>query len=172
MMDGRPLNGVESVKCGVWWLWERRNGTLFIRDCNANARLSKTWLSHSLSIQPELLTTVVIDPLQDLIVAVSMQDQFFGVDAGLGYQVLLLEFRLASSQLPHPDSACTSLECKHTFNQPGNYFARPVYNPAICGDRIVVLYYIGQTQDLFVQVIDWRKGRVGCVSQFLILKVT
>lgn len=157
--------GIQSIRCGIWWMWARGSGNLFIRNYNANVKLSRMWPSASLSIQHLLLTSVIVDPLQDLVITVSTRSSFFGIDAGQSYQVFLLEFRLASSQLPYPDSACAaSLECKHTFDELGDYFVHLVHEPAICGDRIVILYYMRPTQSLFIQVIDWRKGHVNCVS--------
>jgi hypothetical protein len=45
-----------------------------------------------------------------------------------------------------------------------------VGRPAICGDRIVVLYCMNHrtsrntAPNMFIQVIDWRKGHVKGVS--------
>ncbi|OAX37297.1 hypothetical protein K503DRAFT_857449 [Rhizopogon vinicolor AM-OR11-026] len=157
-VHGVPLSGVQSVKCGIWWMWAQ--GNLFIRDCNANAKLSRTWPTNGLSVSTQhlLLCSVIVDPLQDLVIALSSQTPFTVVDAGQDYRVFLVEFRLASSHLPYPDSACASLECRHVFDAPGHYSVYHVNEPAVCGDRVVILYYMYPTQDLFIQVIDWRKG--------------
>ncbi|OAX37304.1 hypothetical protein K503DRAFT_771655 [Rhizopogon vinicolor AM-OR11-026] len=60
---------------------------------------------------------------------------------------------LASSNLPHPDSAYAFLECNHTFDVPGEYASYVLDELAICGDRVVVLYCMLPIQDLFIQVI-------------------
>jgi len=162
---GRRLSGIQSVKCGIWWMWAQDN--VFIRDCNVNAKLSGTWPARSLSTQHQLLIlSAIVDPLQDLVITLSSQNPVYVIDAGQDYHVFLVQFRSASSQLPHPNSACASLECKHTFDSPGRYLVLLVNEPAVCGDRVVVLYYIHSTQNLFIQVIDWRKGRAKSVSPF------
>jgi hypothetical protein len=107
---------------------------------------------------------VIVDPLQDLVITLSSQDSFMVTDANQDHQVFLVEFRLASSQLPFPDAALASLECKHAFDAPGYYDVYLLDQPAICGDRVVVFYYIGGVRDLFIQVIDWRKGHAKSVS--------
>ncbi|KAG0708038.1 hypothetical protein DFH29DRAFT_1075991 [Suillus ampliporus] len=42
-------------------------------------------------------------------------------DAEQDHPVFWVHFRLASSELPHSDSVCASLECRHVFDAPGNY---------------------------------------------------
>ncbi|KAG1825238.1 hypothetical protein EV424DRAFT_684447 [Suillus variegatus] len=90
-------------------------------------------------------------------------------DAKQDYHVCWVEFRLASSQCPHPSAACTFLECKHTFDTLPGYYRAALSPPAICGDRVFILYYIENTADdchpepvsgIFIQVINWRKGYV------------
>ncbi|OAX38821.1 hypothetical protein K503DRAFT_865872 [Rhizopogon vinicolor AM-OR11-026] len=160
--DRFPKN--QYVKCGLWWIWAQKN--LFIRDCDGNIELSRTWRVDSLSSQhqPGILRTfsLTFEPLQDLVVAVLMPPCMVVVvtDAGQEHSIFQLEFRSASSLLPHPDSLCTSLECEHAFGEPGDYFVFLLGKPAICGDRVVVLYHVHSVcgQYLSVQVIDWRKG--------------
>lgn len=171
--------GPHTVKCecGTLWVWSM-DDNLLIRDCTTKTKFSHVWPEHGLFKQlghPYGLTSesVIVDPLQDLVVAVS-SPHMFNVDYSQQDHLLLwVDFWLASSQLPHPDSACTLLECRHTCESPalGNYHVRLVGTPAICGDRIVVLYdtyqpYRDTASNIFIQVIDWRKGHVKRVSPF------
>ncbi|KAG2338090.1 hypothetical protein BDR05DRAFT_729085 [Suillus weaverae] len=162
--------GPQSVKCGTLWVW--RTNSLLIRDCKKRTKLPHVWPEHSLFKQfghshGLIMHSVVVDPLQDLVVAVS-SPMFNLDDSQQDHLVFWVDFWLASSQLPHPDSACTLLECRHTCEFPAldTYVVRIVGRPAICGDRIVVLYYMNHrtlrntTSNIFIQVIDWRKGYV------------
>ncbi|OJA16319.1 hypothetical protein AZE42_08374 [Rhizopogon vesiculosus] len=149
----------QSVKCGFWWMWA--DGNLLIRSCDGNVELSRTWRTHSLSSQYQFLRSVIVDPLQDLVVTVfTFSLGTFYVPPRQDHHIFTVEFRLASSQLPYTDSECTSLECKHVFNKPGYYLLHLLGHPAICGDRVVVLYYLNLrlTGKLFIRVIDWRTG--------------
>jgi hypothetical protein len=162
---GGRFSGVQSTK---WWMWNR---SLFIRHCDSvsNVERSWTWLTQSFSQQQLLLMrlSIVVDPLQDLIGLVFATHQLTVTDVRQEYQVFVVEFRLALSQLPYPDSACTSLNCKHVFDEPGGYIVH-VRRTEICGDRMVVVYQVdsesSDAQDLFIQVIDWRKGYAKRVS--------
>jgi hypothetical protein len=171
------LIGLPTVKCGTLWVW--RMGRLLIRDCTTKTKLPHVWPDHSLFKQfghPYGLIThsVIVDPLQDLVVAVSSPHAFNVDYSQQDHLVFWVDFWLASSQLPHPNSACTLLECRHTCEPPalGNYVVRLVGRPAICGDRIVVLYHTyhhtlrNTASNMFIQVIDWRKGHVKRVSPF------
>ncbi|OJA13455.1 hypothetical protein AZE42_02303 [Rhizopogon vesiculosus] len=155
--DDEDFSERQYMKCGFWWMWAQRN--LFVRDCNASITLSRKWPTHNFSAEHQFLRSIIVDPLQDLVITVSSQISFVVIDAGQNHHVFLVEFWLALSQPPYPDSPCASLECKHAFDVPGRYVVDIVDEPAICGDRVVILYYIHQTQDLFIQVIDWRKGQ-------------
>ncbi|KAG1823944.1 uncharacterized protein BJ212DRAFT_710013 [Suillus subaureus] len=162
----------QSVKCGT--LWVRRTNSLLIRDCKKKTKHPHVWPEHDLFKQPRhphglIMHSVVFDPLQDLVVAVSSPPVFNLDDAQQDHLVFWVEFWLASSQLPHPESACTSLECRHPYEFPtlDTYLVRIVGRPAICGDRIVVLYctkhrtsWNNTASNMFIQVIDWRKGHV------------
>ncbi|KAG1793512.1 uncharacterized protein HD556DRAFT_1374374 [Suillus plorans] len=153
------IPGLQSVKCGIWWMWV--NNRLFIRECDTNFKSTQTWPEQSfgsLVDWPFFVRSVVIDPLQDLAVMVSS----YGVFDMLDRRVFSMTFRLASSQRPHPDSACTSLECMRPCKMDPDHDLRFVDQPAICGDRVVALYYYtshsGSASNIFIQVIDWRKG--------------
>ncbi|KAG1865453.1 hypothetical protein DFJ58DRAFT_864483 [Suillus subalutaceus] len=164
-IDGLPpwlqySSWTQSVKCGLWWM--STHGGLFVRDCNKIPNLSRTWLKHSpfSSDQPPIRLTV--DPLQDLVVLVFSTVFFDVADTEQDHHVFWVEFRLASSQGPHPDSVCVSLECMHTFDAPGSYHVF-VTAPSICGDRIFIYYYLKNMENMtvsatFIQMIDWRKG--------------
>ncbi|OAX33341.1 hypothetical protein K503DRAFT_529984 [Rhizopogon vinicolor AM-OR11-026] len=154
-VDSPVLPWKKYVKCGLWWMIAHPN--LYIRDCNANGKLSQTWSTHSLTTGSQFLKTVIVNPLQDLLIIVSPLS-FIVVDAVQDYQVFMVGFRLASSNLPHPDSASAFLECTYTPDVPGQCASYVIDEPAICGERVIVLYCIHPTQDLFIQVIDWRKG--------------
>ncbi|KAG1753380.1 hypothetical protein EDB19DRAFT_1668979 [Suillus lakei] len=154
--------GTQSMKCGTWWMWERGG---------ANATHSNTTWPRRGLLRPHRdrsLTSVVVDPLQDLVVAFSASDRLQMPNTELDLYIFTADLWLASSQLPHPDSACTSLECFHTCDA---CFRNRVYfvgTPAICGNLIVVLYYLvnldlpslDAVPNMFIQVIDWRKGHV------------
>ncbi|KAG1856455.1 hypothetical protein F4604DRAFT_1798506 [Suillus subluteus] len=161
----------QSMKCGTLWVW--RMNSLLIRDCKEKTKLPHVWPEHDLFKQPRhphglVMHSVVFDPLQDLVVAVSSPPVFSLDDAQQDHLVFWVDFWLASSQLPHPDSACTSLECRHPCEFPAlnTYLVRIVGRPAICGDRIIVLYCTNHrtlrntASNMFIQVIDWRKGHV------------
>ncbi|KAG2034982.1 hypothetical protein BDR03DRAFT_554369 [Suillus americanus] len=151
---------LSGMKCGL--LWMLVHGALFIRDYNTNTDLSRTWALHSLSSQRRP-TNLTIDPLQDLVVTVSSPDIVTVTDAEQDHHAFWMECWSASSQRPHPDSVCASLECKHTFDIPGVYRIHFVGEPAICGDRIFVyhdIYHGCIPVVAFIQVIDWRRGYV------------
>ncbi|OJA13458.1 hypothetical protein AZE42_02304 [Rhizopogon vesiculosus] len=156
-VNNQVLSGKQHVKCGLWWTMANPN--LCIRDCNTNGKLSQTLRAHSLTTGSPFLKSVIVDPLQDLLIIVSLL-LFIVVDAVQDYQIFMVEFRLASSNLPHPDSACAFLECTLTLGVPGQCASHIINEPAICGDRVIVLYCIHPTRNLFIQVIDWRKGHV------------
>lgn len=129
-------------------------------------RILPTLSTHS-SSQDQLLMTSFVDPLQDLVVALflSRRSGVSVTDIRQDYQVFHVEFRSASSLLPHPHSGCTSLECGHTFDKIGHNTVDISGQPAICGDRVFFLYRLDRPgQDLFIQVIDWRKGCAKNVS--------
>ncbi|KAG1737458.1 hypothetical protein EDB19DRAFT_958924 [Suillus lakei] len=153
----------QSMKYGLWWMYAE--GILFIRGCDTNTKLSQTLPMWSF-VLPGLadvfyvVRSIIIDPLQDLAVAAS-----FETGDERDRHVFSVSFRLASSRRPHPDSACTSLTCKHPCYVAPGYHIHFVGEPAICGDRIIILYYTGNVDfpgtlsNIFIQVIDWRKGR-------------
>ncbi|KAG1759169.1 hypothetical protein EDD22DRAFT_907531 [Suillus occidentalis] len=153
---------MQSVKCGVWWMEAGRR--LFIRWCDTNTKPPQTWLEQSLPASMSLgdMGSVVVDPLQDLAVAM-----LYGNPYNQERHIFSLVFQLASSQHPHPDAVCTSLKCKHPCVVIPGCWVRFVGRPAICGERIVVVYYTNKwssgldmlASNIFIQVIDWRKGR-------------
>jgi hypothetical protein len=159
---------MQSVKCGIWWMYA--NYRLFIRGRNTNTKPPQTGLEQSFVLPANTslghTRSVVIDPLQDLAVAAS-RNIFYEADRC----IFSVAFQLASSQRPHPDAVCTSLKCKHPCYATPGYSLHFVGQPAICGDRIVVLYYMCiisleriSSSNIFIQVIDWRKGRAKGVS--------
>jgi hypothetical protein len=160
---------MQSVKCGVWWMYAGHR--LFIRWCDTNTKPPQTWLEQSLlaSMSWGDMWPLAIDPLQDLQVAVATShnnpyDQ--------ERHIFSLVFQLASSQRPHPDAVCTSLKCKHPCVVRPGCWLQFVDRPAICGDRVVVVYYTNHlssvgntlTSNISIQVIDWRKGHANGVS--------
>ncbi|KAG2139325.1 hypothetical protein DEU56DRAFT_327105 [Suillus clintonianus] len=152
------VSRIQSVKCGLWWMCAASQ--VFIRGCDTNTKRSQIWFVQRLPMLGYMsyVRSVVIDPLQDLAVAVSSNL------AEQGRHVFSVTFWSVSSQRPHPDSACTSLECKHPCFMAPDHHIFFVGQPAICGDRIVVLYFttnigsLGTRSNIFIQVIDWRKG--------------
>ncbi|KAG2115505.1 hypothetical protein DEU56DRAFT_840705 [Suillus clintonianus] len=137
-----------SLKCGLWWGHMR---DFLIRDCNTNPKLSRTWSKDDLFPQSVLPGFVTFHALQDLMVVLPWPDSFTVTDAGQDHYVFLVEFRLASSQRPHPHShpsaGCASFECKQSFDAPGDYCARFEKEPEICGDRVFVFYHIVDTAE-------------------------
>ncbi|KAG1753373.1 hypothetical protein EDB19DRAFT_826196 [Suillus lakei] len=162
------LPGIQYMKCGIWWMWE--NDNLFIRDCNTNIKLSHSFPRHERFSQdryPRSVRSVVLDPIQDLVVVVPIPGLCTVTGAEQDHYIFSVEFRLASSLLPHPDSVDASLKCKHSFDASGHYRVALTQEPVICGDRIIVLYHMLKFNPLdivgskvFIQVIDWRKGHV------------
>ncbi|KAG2125419.1 hypothetical protein DEU56DRAFT_825580 [Suillus clintonianus] len=151
----------QFMKYGLWWT--SREEDLLIQECNTNTR---TWPNHNLSPMPQhVLAPVIVDPLQDLVITISLP-RFVLVNVHnvkQDHHVFWLEFRMLSSQIPHEDLACTSLDCKHYFDARGNYDVVCMKEPAVYGDRIVVPYYTHTDnrwrKTMFIQVIDWRKGQ-------------
>ncbi|KAG1811711.1 uncharacterized protein BJ212DRAFT_1372610 [Suillus subaureus] len=154
---------MQSVKCGLWWMYA--DCGLFIRGCDTNTKPTQMCLKQRYTLladMPSHTRSVVVDPLQDLAVAASYE-ALHGQDR----HVFSVAFRLASSQRSHPGSACTSLKCEHPCYIVPDQFFHFVGRPAICGDRVVVLYYTSDfnslgrlsASNIFIQVIDWRKGR-------------
>lgn len=136
------------------------NSRLFIRECDTTFKSTQTWPEQSFDSpvdMPFFARSVVVDPLQDLAVMVS-----HGVFDMLAHRVFSMTFRLASSQRPHPDSPWPYLRCMRPRKLDPDHHLRFVDQPAICGDRVVALYYYtnyrGLTSNIFIQVIDWRKG--------------
>ncbi|KAG1898368.1 uncharacterized protein F5891DRAFT_1239269 [Suillus fuscotomentosus] len=141
-----------GMKCGLLWMLVQSG--LFIRDYNTNTNLSRTWAIHDLSSQrrPNFL---IVDPLQDLVVIVSLSGIITVADTEQDYHAFWVECRSASSQHPHPDSACASLECKHTFDIRGVYHVDLIGEPAIYENESYE-----RASATFMQAIDWRKGYV------------
>ncbi|KAG2050310.1 hypothetical protein BDR06DRAFT_646468 [Suillus hirtellus] len=162
---------IQDVKCGLWWLHSLEEYKFYIQGCGTNPTLSRTW-----SIGDDAEGFFTFDPLQDLMVVCSEpdHDDVTVTDAKQDYHVCWVEFRLASSQCPHPSAACTSLECKHTFDSDAPGYYRAVLSPpVICGDHVFIFCDIEDTGDrrhpkhvfgMFIQVINWRKGYVNRVS--------
>lgn len=159
------------MKCGIWWMWV--NGNIFIRDCNTNIKLSHSFPIHEQFFQdrlPGAVRAVVVDPIQDLVVVVPFPDICIVTGAEKNRHIFSVDFLSASSPLPHPDSLDASLKCQHSFEESGRYRAALTGDPVICGDRIVVCYHTISDPprkvrpDVFIQVIDWRKGRTKSVS--------
>ncbi|KAG1825240.1 hypothetical protein EV424DRAFT_1602907 [Suillus variegatus] len=152
---------IQNVKCGLWWSDSPEEDEFYIQGCGTNPTLSRTW---SIGNAERFFT---FDPLQDLMVVCSDPDDISVTDGKQDHHVCWVEFRLASSQRPHPSAACTSLEFKHTFDAPGDYCAA-LLPPVICGDHVFILYDIEHTEcchpdpvpGMFIQVINWRKGYV------------
>ncbi|KAG1798215.1 uncharacterized protein HD556DRAFT_227113 [Suillus plorans] len=150
----------QSLKCGLWWM--SRDNDLIIQECKPNT--TQTWSNHILSPMPQhKLVTVIVDPLQDLLVTIFSFNSIDVLDVLQAHHVFWLEIRMLSSQAPHPDSACTSLDCSHLFNERGINVVMFMKEPAICGDRIVVPYctfaHGGWAELMFIQVVDWRRGQ-------------
>jgi hypothetical protein len=159
------LSGIQHMKCGIWWMCD--NDNLFIRDCNTNINLSHSFPRHQQFSQDRLPGSmrVVFDPIQNLVVVIP----FPGICIVTGAEqknrhIFSVEFRLASSLLPHPESVGTSLKCQHSFEDSGHHRVVLTHEPAICGDRVVILYCTSATVESFIQVIDWRKGHAKSVS--------
>ncbi|KAG1744119.1 uncharacterized protein EDB91DRAFT_210809 [Suillus paluster] len=154
-------HGAQYMKSGLWWT--RRDHNLFIQECNPDIKLFRTWPSHSLSLRSQhILQSVIVDPVQDLMVVVSSPSPHVANDADQDHCVFSMEFYMLSSQLPHPDSACASLECKHTAEVPAVYCVVCLRGPVIYGDRIVIPYFIEPhpgSPAIHIQVVDWRKGQ-------------
>jgi hypothetical protein len=154
----------QSMKCGIWWM--SGDGDLFTQECNTNT--TRTWPNLSLSPMPQHeLAPVIIDPLQDLLVTISFPPFIDVQNVVQAHHVFWLEIRMLSSQALHPDSACTSLDCRHHFDACDFYDIVIMEDPKICGDRIVVPYCIrknGEWKPMSIQVVDWRKGQAECVS--------
>ncbi|KAG0700879.1 hypothetical protein DFH29DRAFT_1080394 [Suillus ampliporus] len=134
---------------------DNTNGTT--RTCQSNHLYPKPQHSNS---------SFIVDPLQDLVVVVSSTPR---VNVGAyadpeDHYVFRVDFRMLSSQVPHPDSACASLDCKHTFEAAFTcYDVDILKKPAICGDHIIIPYCTSTKHSseshTFIQVIDWRKGK-------------
>ncbi|KAG1823949.1 uncharacterized protein BJ212DRAFT_1476799 [Suillus subaureus] len=96
----------------------------------------------------------------DLVVVVPLPAVCIVTGAEQTRHIFSVEFRLASSLLPHLDSVDASLTCQHSFEESGHYRVNLTQEPAICGDRIVILYctsgIVGSNE--FIQVIDWKRG--------------
>ncbi|KAG1825256.1 hypothetical protein EV424DRAFT_1643500 [Suillus variegatus] len=156
----QPMLPIQDVKCGLWWSHSPKEDKLYIQGCGTNLMLSRTW---SIGYVEGFFTT--FDPLQDLMVVCSKPDDCVTVtDAEQNHHVCRVQFRLASSQRPHPSAVCSSLECKHTFDAPGHYRAA-LSPPVICGDRVFIVYEMEDMDNwlvsgMFIQVINWRKGYV------------
>ncbi|KAG1856417.1 hypothetical protein F4604DRAFT_1798117 [Suillus subluteus] len=156
----------QSMKCGLWCM--SRDSDLLTQACSTNA--TRTWPNHSLSPMPQHdLAAVIVDPLQDLVVTISLPDSIDVHNSVQAQHVFWLKIRMLSSQAPHPDSACTSLDCKHHFNARGTHHVVLVKEPAICGDRIIVPYYTYTSniwmKRMFIQVVDWRNGQAACATK-------
>ncbi|KAG0698520.1 hypothetical protein DFH29DRAFT_877944 [Suillus ampliporus] len=121
----------QFLKCGFWWMPGKDH--LFIRDCNTNTDFSQTCPKYNLPQN----TSVLVGPLQDVIVVLSNGDRNVIEDE---YPVIRMSFALVSSELPHPHAVRNSVECNHTFDELGDCEVSIVGQPAICGDRIVVYY--------------------------------
>ena len=160
--------GTQYVKCGVWWMWER--GSFFVREFNANLEPSQIWPAYDHPMFDS--ERCVIDPLQNLIISVSRASEtsFFVINPGRDRTIFLVNIQLvvSTSLSKHASSiiGVQRLECTHIFDESRTYSVFIVDQPAICGERIVVLYYIDETQELFIQVIDWKKGHAKHVSAF------
>ncbi|KAG0696545.1 hypothetical protein DFH29DRAFT_195043 [Suillus ampliporus] len=159
--------GTQYMKCGLLWM-VTDDGNLFTRECNTNSKLSWTWPGRSLSFMPYELKSVMVDPLQDLVVVAFDHDSWVIVDNVEDHHIFQLDFfRLLSSQ--HQVPKCASLDCRHTFDAPGTYVVA-VKKPAICGDRVVVPYHTSPEWDMLIKVIDLRKECRWATSYYLGLK--
>lgn len=145
-------------------MWD--NDNIFIRDYNTDVKHSHSSprLGHEQFSQdrsPRPVRSTVLDPFQDLVVVVPFPGICVVAGAGQNRHIFSVEFRLASSLAPHPDSMDAFFKCQHFFEQSGHYRVTLMQEPVICGDRIVVLYYTSDAVgfNLFIQVIGWRKGQ-------------
>ncbi|KAG1902354.1 uncharacterized protein F5891DRAFT_1186452 [Suillus fuscotomentosus] len=151
------IPSLQSVKCGIWWM--SVISRLFIRECDTNFKSTQTWPEQSFDslVDMPFTKSVVVDPLQDLAVMVS-----YGILDMLVHRDFSMTFRLASSQRPHPDSPWPYLNCMRPPEMDPDHDFRFVDQPAICGDRVVALYYYTNhsrsTSNIFILVVDWRKG--------------
>lgn len=152
--------GIQYMKCGIWWMCD--NDNLFIRDYNTDVKHSHSFprLGHEQS-SPRPVRSTVLDPIQDLVVVVPFPAICIVAGAEQNRHIFSVEFRLASSLVPHPDSVDAFLKCRHSFEKSGLYYVNLMQEPVICGDRIVVLYYTSDAvgSSLFMQVISWKKGQ-------------
>ncbi|KAG2130838.1 uncharacterized protein EDB93DRAFT_1179126 [Suillus bovinus] len=161
----------QSMKCGTLWVW--RMNTLLVRDCKDKTKTSQVWPKHdlfkqSVHIHNLVACSVVVDPLQDLVVAISAPSVFHSGDAQQDHPVCWVDFWQA-----HPGFRIRTLQALHwNAGMPVNLLHFSVIcivgGPAICGDRVVMLYYTRHrtsrntvgASNMFIQLIDWRKGRV------------
>ncbi|KAG2125406.1 hypothetical protein DEU56DRAFT_825476 [Suillus clintonianus] len=175
--DELQLQGIQSAKCGIWWMarwereWEQANLRVLIRECKANTTHSNITLRGLVSQHHHWRPrSIVIDPLQNLVVAISSAARIDMPNTELALHAFTVDVWLASSQLPHPDSARTSFECMHTCDAYSSYSVYFVGMPAVCGDHVVILYYVvnldfrvdgtDAASNMFIQVIAWRKGHI------------
>ncbi|KAG1823928.1 uncharacterized protein BJ212DRAFT_1296446 [Suillus subaureus] len=156
----------QSMKSRLWWM--SRDNDLLIQECSTNA--TRTWPNYTLSPIPQHdLVSVIVDPLQDLVVTISSPYSIDVHNFAQAQHAFWLEIYMLSSQAPHPDSACTSLDYRHHFNARGIHHVVFMKEPAICGDRIVVPYCTHTDNTwaklMYIQVVDWKKGQVECHQQ-------
>ncbi|OJA07510.1 hypothetical protein AZE42_10578 [Rhizopogon vesiculosus] len=107
---------------------------LFIRDCNTN-RFAQDELPIVDPLPEDLAAALLVHALIPTTVTTG------NLNVGKQYHAFPVEFRFDSPQLPYPHSVYTSLECKYTIEEPGQYFI-PMERAAICGDLLVVLYQV------------------------------
>ncbi|KAG2125415.1 hypothetical protein DEU56DRAFT_574223 [Suillus clintonianus] len=116
------------------------------------------------------LASVIVDHLQDCVVVTFKPHSVIMNDVKQDRHIFRLEFLMLSSQVPHPDSASASSDCKHTLDEP-NVIC--VNEPVFCGDRIVVPYQKPHTirgTSLCVYSSDRLEERTGkeCKSYLLL----
>ncbi|KAG2130831.1 uncharacterized protein EDB93DRAFT_1179089 [Suillus bovinus] len=158
-------SGIQHMKCGIWWMWD--NDNFYIRDCNTNIKLSHSFSRYEQFFQGRMsgsVRSVVLDPIQDLVVVILFPDIYTVTGAEQGRHIFSVEFRSASSLLPHPDSVEALLKCQHS-EESSHHRVILTQEPTVCGDHIVVFYHMERLNPLemvghnvFIQVIDWRKG--------------
>lgn len=150
-------------------MWD--NDNIFIRDYNTDVKHSHSFprLGHEQTSQdrsPRPVRSTVLDPIQDLVVVVPFPGICVVAGAGQNRHIFSVEFRLASSLAPHPDSMDAFLKCQHFFEQSGRYRVTLMQEPVICGDRIVVLYYIRRSGVQPVHTSDRLEERASAELSF------
>jgi len=157
-------------KNGFWWTPKfYGDASVSTWDCNTGLELALDCQKVPIRRCPEdyTLHAITVDPLQDLVVSLFIRKPP-EIDTLPLDDTFLVDFGSVSSKLPHPHAVCTSLVCKRVFARADDCL-RHILAPVICGDRVVFLYdcdHYGMPRNIFIQVIDWRKGHSNSVSPY------